>query len=31
MSGGIELTNPERRMLRAMLEAPDAIHSIELP
>ena len=28
MSGGIELTNPERRMLRAMLDAPDAIHSL---
>ena len=28
MSGGVELTNPERRMLRAMLGAPDAIHSL---
>ena len=28
MSGGVELTNPERRMLRAMLDAPDAIHSL---
>ena len=28
MSGGLNFTNPERRMLRAMLGAPDAIHSL---
>ena len=28
MSGGIELTNPERRMLRAMLATPDTTHSL---
>jgi phenylalanyl-tRNA synthetase alpha chain len=29
MTGGVELTNPERRMLRAMLAASGDVHSLE--
>ena len=29
MTGGIELTNPERRMLRAMLTAPNEVYTLD--